>query len=431
MFGRLLTFARSPTSRAFAISFAPTALALALQLVTFVLLGRMLGAVNFGLLSAVLALAAVMVEICGLGSGDVLVRGVVTKPKMFSEYFGNAIVLGALSLPVTVIAGFAVSTLGLRLAITPLPLIALLTSEILNSRVSGTVENIFVAHRDVAKGSIVRLATSGSRFLLAVVALGVLHVRSLDTWIWCCFGVSLATSAAFLALAAWAYGRPRLFIAKSELGAGVLFATNQTARAAQSNLDRAFMTAVAVGPIIGAYAAASRVVQLALFPIQIANRILYPRFFAHGAAGGLKATRRFALRCAPMVLALGFGCGLVVAGAAFALPRLMGPDFKSTTPIAVGLAIALPLMSMQYLPVDALTASGRLGLRTALYTGLSVTFSAGLALGAKFFGVWGLVSAFVGGQAVMAIVLWGFLLLVHEAPEEKNEDLSGTGAIVD
>jgi O-antigen/teichoic acid export membrane protein len=416
--GRLgrLNVVRGSVGHAFAISIVPTALALVLQLGTFVLMGRALGAAQFGALSACLALAAVFVEVVGLGSADILVRAVVTRPDRFADYFGNTLCLTALSLPPAVAIAGVIALKGFGLAIAPVALFAILASEILNSRISATVENVCVAHRDVAYGSYVRLTTASARFALAAAALGLFHVHSLQTWIWCCVVQSGVTAAGFVVLAARLYGRPRAHLALPEFGVGLLFATNQTARAAQGNLDRAFMLTVSTGELLGSYAAASRIIQLALFPVQIANRILYPRFFAKGAEGGIAATRKFALACAPILFALGAACGVAVAVAALGAPMVLGAGFRSATPICIGLALALPLVAIQYPPADALTGSGRQGARTLIFTVLSIAFSLGLAAGARFGGLNGLIGAFVGGQAVIAACLWTLVFLVRDPP---------------
>jgi len=417
MIARLRDLARKPELRAFAISFAPTLAALVFQLGTFILMGRSLGAAQFGQLAAAMALTIVVVEVVGLGSGDILVRAIVQRPARFADYFGNTVWLGLISLPICVGLAYLIATQLLHIAIAPLALIVMLATDTLNARVAATVENIFVAHREVVRASFVRLFSAVSRFGLAGAVLGLGGVQHMETWIWFTAGYAVVTSAVYIAMVIRRYGRPSLHIETVELGTGALFSVNQTAREAQGNLDRAMMAAVAQGPLIGAYAAASRVAQLALFPIQIANRLLYPRFFAHGAEGGLAATRRFAIRCAPLQLGIGLVCGVGVAVAALKIPALMGEGFAETTTITLGLACALPLMAVQYPAADAMTGAGRQGLRTLIFTLATVVFSAGLALGAHFGGMWGVVVAFVGGHAAIAATLWGLLFSLRDGPE--------------
>ena len=122
MIARLRDLARKPELRAFAISFAPTLAALVFQLGTFVLMGRSLGAAQFGQLAAAMALTIVVVEVVGLGSGDILVRAIVQRPARFADYFGNTVWLGLISLPVCVGLAYLIATQLLHIAIAPLAL---------------------------------------------------------------------------------------------------------------------------------------------------------------------------------------------------------------------------------------------------------------------------------------------------------------------
>ena len=101
----------TPEARGFLISFAPTMLALVAQLGVFILLGRSLGATQFGQISAALALTIVLVELVGVGSGDILVRAVVRRPDLFPRYFGSALWLGTLTLAPTAAPGLATGSL--------------------------------------------------------------------------------------------------------------------------------------------------------------------------------------------------------------------------------------------------------------------------------------------------------------------------------
>ena len=200
MLKRLIAVVRLAEGKAFAISFGPTFVALVFQLGAFVLLGRALGAAQFGQISAAMALAVVLVEIAGLGSGDLLVRAVVQRPGQFPRYYGSALWLGGLSLPLAAAIGWAVARYGLKLEIQPLPLAALMFAEIAGARVSATAENIAVAHRDVVRASAIRLGYAAARFALAVVVLGLLRVSDVSTWIWWMTGQSLLTAIVFLVI---------------------------------------------------------------------------------------------------------------------------------------------------------------------------------------------------------------------------------------
>jgi hypothetical protein len=59
-------------------------------------------------------------------------------------------------------------------------------------------------------------------------------------------------------------------------------------------------------------------------------------------------------------------------------------------------------------------------MRTLIFTILSVAFSAGLAAGAKLGGLEGLIGAFVGGQALIALALWTLVFLVRDEPAARS-----------
>jgi O-antigen/teichoic acid export membrane protein len=96
----------------------------------------------------------------------------------------------------------------------------------------------------------------------------------------------------------------------------------------------------------------------------------------------------------------------LTAAAAQALPLLLGPAYAGLTGLATGLALACPLVALQYPAADALTAAGRQGLRTLLY-GLGALASAALlAGGALAAGPAGAVAGFVAAQGTLAAALW-------------------------
>ncbi|MFM9718853.1 oligosaccharide flippase family protein, partial [Streptomyces galilaeus] len=81
-------FAPAAGLRLFGRALGPTAIALGLQFVTFAVTARGLGIGAFGLYSAVTAIAAILIEVLGFGTNDVMVRGVARDPDSFARYFG-------------------------------------------------------------------------------------------------------------------------------------------------------------------------------------------------------------------------------------------------------------------------------------------------------------------------------------------------------
>jgi O-antigen/teichoic acid export membrane protein len=387
----------------FASALGPTTLALFLQFVTFAVTARGLGVEAFGEYAAVLAITGIGGEIVGVGSSDVLVRAVSRDRSLFQAYFGSMLWLIAMTLPVAAGVGFCAMTFVVATHIDSWHVLGALVGEMTLGRVSASTELIMVAHSDTFKASCVRLATVVARLAVTVAFFAL--SSGLPGWIELILLESLLLAGLYIVLVAKLYGAPRSTLITSELGLAATFCVNQTARAAQSNIDRVVLSHYANGAALGVYSAGSRFVQLGLFPVQVVMRILYPRFFIHGAHG-MAATRRFALKCVPALLAVGTGSGIAVAAAGVLAPRILGPSFAETTDAVVKMAIAIPLMAIQYPAADALTGGGDQRLRTMIYSIAALGTGLLLAAGAHFAGVSGVIACFVGGQLLLAAVLW-------------------------
>lgn len=402
---RVVTFART---------MLPTMGALALQFVTFSITARGLGVEQFGKYTAVLALAAIGVEWVGLGGADLLVRGVARDKRSFAAYHGNMLLLIAATLPLVVVAGLAVGLGPMQMRIGGLLLAAALTAEIASARMSASLELVMVAHADPVRAGWVRMVSVGTRLCLALLFFVALDRHALDGWI-AAVCVQSALLCVGCAIAGHRlYGAATWHLLRGELGTGVAFSAAQMARSSQGNFDRIVLARYADDSVLGAYGAASRVLQLGLFPLQVVTRILYPKFFVHGAQG-LHACRRFALRTAtPAMLAVGLlACGCVVLAAEL-VPAILGNDFAQSTRTTMVLALALPLIALQYPAADVLTGVGRQALRAAISAAAAVGFGLLLLAGAHWDGVNGVTVAFVAGHALLAAVMWGAAFACRE-----------------
>ncbi len=399
----------------FSGAMVPTAAALALQFVTFAVTARGLGAAQFGVYSAVLAVVGVGIEMVGVGGADLLSRAVSRNRATFRTYYGNLLLSSALTLPLVVAGGVAVAAAGMHIPL-PLWLAAMaLSGEILIGRMSASLELVMVAHRHVVRAGWVRMSTVLARLLAASGYFVACAQHSLAGWIALVCAQSLLMSGAYALIGATLYGRPRLALITHELGDGMAFSLTQTTRAMQSNIDRMVLSRFADGIALGAYGAASRVLQLGLFPIQIVTRTTYANFFVHGQHG-LAASRRYALRVAPAMLAVGLLATLGVIVAAAAAAPALGHEFAASRAITARLACALPLIALQYPAADALTGAGLQGWRVRICSLSAVGSGVLLLAGVKLGGVDGLIYAFLLAQLLNAGALWICAFVVASPP---------------
>ncbi|MES2741033.1 MAG: lipopolysaccharide biosynthesis protein [Pseudomonadota bacterium] len=397
----------------FFTTMVPTMGALGLQFVTFAITARGLGVEQFGRYTALLAVVGIGVELVGLGGADVLVRAVARDKSRFRAYYGNMLMLMAASLPVVVALGVAVAAGAMQSTVDLLLIVVALGAEIAVARMSASLELVMVAHGQTARAGWVRMTTVLVRLVLAAGYFFALDRHALDTWIWLVFLQSLIVTVAYVMVGARLYGQPVWHLLRGEVKSGTLFCITQSARAAQSNLDRMVLSRYADDAAVGLYGAASRFLQLGMFPVQVLTRILYPKYFVHGA-NGIAASRRYAIRMTPALLGVGVLSGVGVAVAALLAPRVLGAEYGGSVEITVGLAFSLPLMALQYPAADALTGAGRQGLRAAIYSVASVAFGFVLLAGVQWGAIKGLIAAFLIGHLILALVLWGTAFLCSD-----------------
>lgn len=408
--------------RTIVATMVPTIGALGLQLVTFALTARGLGVEQFGRYTAILAIVAVGVELIGIGGADMLVRSVSRDRSKFALYYGNMLCAIGVTLPLAVAIGSFVA-LGLLHVEVAAGFVALaLFAEIGLARVSASTELVMVAFGHTARAGWVRVATVVARLLVALVFFVVMGLRDLDQWIIWLAVQSLVMMAIYAWLAAHLYGKPQWVLLVGEIRTGLMFCINQGSRAMQGNLDRMVLSRFADAFALGVYGAASRILQLGLFPMQVMTRIFYPKFFVHGA-NGIAASRRYAIKVAPALFGTGVVSAIAVAVAALFAPTVLGHDFAGSVHTTIGLAASLPFIALQYAAGDALTGAGRQGVRASIYGFSAIGFGFVLVAGVRLGGVPGLIGAFVLAHFLLAGVLWAAAFLCKDPapyPEPAN-----------
>lgn len=407
---RVITFART---------MVPTMGALALQFVTFAITARGLGVEQFGRYTALLAIVGIGVELVGLGGADILVRAVAREREAFRRYYGNMLLLGALTTPLVVALGVAVAVGAMQTTVDWLPLVAALVAEILIARMSASLELVMVAHGHTVRAGWVRMTTVVVRLLLALAYFMLIGLHDLNGWIGVVFVQSMLLTAVYVVIGGRLYGQPVWQLLRHELGSGLSFCVTQTARAAQSNLDRMVLSRYADDATLGLYGAASRFMQLGMFPLQVVTRIIYPNYFVHGKQG-IAASRRYAVRMAPLLFGVGLLSGGAVAVAALLAPYALGAGYAGSTGVTMGLACALPFMALQYPAADALTGAGRQSLRALIYSVSAVGFGFVLLGGAYLGGIRGVVAAFLLGHLLLAVIFWVVAFLCRDVQQEQR-----------
>jgi O-antigen/teichoic acid export membrane protein len=401
--------------RRFVLTVGPTGAAALLQLATFALTARAMGPETFGVLAVVYAVSVIAADVAGLGADAAMVRDAAVDHGRVADAWGHALTMLLLSyLPVALLATAAAAWLTAP-ALSLGPVAALVFGEVLAGRAAAAAELAMVAQGDAVRSGLVRLATAAVRAATAAVVFGVLGSGSPAVWAGATLAQSVVLAAALLLAVGRLYPAARLGVGREGVRFGLLLMLSNLARSLGGNIDRIVLSVVLSPVALGLYASSTRLQLLGGVMNQAATRIFYPRFFRAAAAGAAPLaalTRAVAGRMA-LVGLLSFA---LIAGAAQLLPVVLGPAFSDLPRIAAGLAAAGPFIALQYPPADALTASGRQGLRTAIVLTAAAASAGLLALGALLAGIGGAVVAFVLAQAALAGALWlAFLRLSRKA----------------
>ena len=408
---RLQALARRLRLPTFVKTLTPTMAALALQLAAFVITARGLGASAFGIYTSILAVSLIANELIGLGANDVMMRATARDHAAFPKYFGHMLSMTALTFVPAVLICAAIITGPLRVDLAFGWVALALTAEMIAARVVNTLDAIMVAHGDTVRSGLLRLQGALVRVVAAVTYFGILGQESIAGWI-----STVTVIAAVLTLYTWhvcvrQYGRPQRWFAHAEIVDGMLLGLPQLAFMLLCNVDRVALARFVPYAEVGAYGAASRAMQIGLFPLQVGTRITYPQFFAPENSGARRGLR-FALKVSGPMLALGLLSQALVVGVSYTIPFIFGQGFASAQPILVVLAISLPLTGLVTPAADVLTALNRQGLRAACYLVVAVLFVGAALQAAQWQGALGVAWAYVGALALLAVAVWACVLVL-------------------
>lgn len=351
------------------------------QLVTFAILARALGPLEFGLFVQISAVTAIAVQLCGLGASDGLLRRVAREPGSYAALLGHNLCLIALSGVVLVSGGAIALSAWLRIGTGPSvgagTLVLLLFANVVVVRVILLVETAFLglgrfdqANRTVAGFALTRMAMAG----LACLVFGV---STLTEWaIWQCAGHLLYAVAGAVSLRR--FGRPRLAILREELMPGLLFASQFAMRAIRANVDLLVIGLFAPLATVGSYGVARRIMDSSYLAIDALNRLLYPRL-ARASRDGLHNALPLTKRALAAALGLGLATSLVLFLLAPELPVLFGRHYQDLSFFVRCLSGTIILVGAWAVAVDLLGASGRQDIRAWILNGANLLGSALIA----------------------------------------------------
>jgi O-antigen/teichoic acid export membrane protein len=196
---------------------------------------------------------------------------------------------------------------------------------------------------------------------------------------------------------------------------GAPYALTNVAYSIQEDLDKPLMIELGHGNDAGPYAAAYRIIQIAMVPLRSLVMATHLRFLEAGRKSGPRLVIRQAigLSLVSSVLAVFLGIGVLICQPL--IVTILGKDYALSRPMLLPLLPLLVLRGLSWFPLNGLMALGHLKARVAvLATSASVNVVLNIALIPRY--SWrGAVFSTVVAEIVFAGMAWGLLYTKHRA----------------
>jgi O-antigen/teichoic acid export membrane protein len=394
-----------------------------IQAVYFIIIARTLGADGYGAFGGAVALVAIVAPFASLGAGNLLIKHVARSPDRFARYWGGALTITVTSAALLGIGILLVAHLALPPTIPLSLIVSAAVSDLVFARVIDICGQAHQAHERLARTAQFPLVLSGLR-LAAAIGFAVLAHPTVTRWA-LMYAASTAVAAVIaLGVTSWELGRPAAVFGypAAELREGAYFATSLSAQNIYNDIDKWMLARLSTLEATGIYSAAYRLIDVSFVPVRSLLAAAYPRFFREGAHG-IRASFAVARRLLPLATGYAALAGLVLYAGAPILPRLLGPDFRSSVEATRWLAVLPLLKSVHYFAADTLTGAGYQGRRTVAQVVVAL-FNVVVNIPLIAQASWrGAAWSSIASDALLAVMLWTILWSVW-----RREDRAGVSA---
>ena len=317
-----------------------------LQAVYFVILARLLGAMEYGIYAGAFAFTSIAAQYSSLGSGVVLIRYVSGERKVFAAYWGNIFATCAVSAVLIVGLYFLAPHLLNPYSATLVPLAGI--SNCFAAQLTVETGRVFQAFEQLRITALFNLLTSLLRTLVVIGMLVLMHHATAWQWALASTIVTLIGTAVAVGNVTVRFGWPRfegrVFRRHILEGVGYAFAGSTTVF--YNDVDKTMLSHYGMNLANGIYTMAYRVVDIASIPISAINAASIAQFFQRGREGVASAAElsgRLLKRALPVSIVLSFA----MFAAAPLIPRIVGQGFAESVPALRWLCLIPVFRSIQ------------------------------------------------------------------------------------
>ncbi len=346
------------------------------QALYFLLMGRMLGAREYGAFVGVVALINVLSQFSSLGMEMVLLRTIARDRSAFAATWSRALTVSAAGFVVLLLAVVAYGHFFLPPSLRQLlPYLALSDALFgkLTQLASRALQGADLARWSAKLLALTNAARAGAAALLFLWAAGAHAHVSVLLWVRLYVVASLLVALASLVLVTRRLGWPRWApVRRAHLLEGLSFSFSSSAISVYNDIDKTLLVSHGMLAAAGIYSAAYRVVDVVSTPIVSLFAAASPRLFRQGARQGPSGASSGARDLLRWALPFGLVTAPLLALAAPALPRLFGHSFAASTTALRWLCLLPLLRGLHYAWGTAITACTSQWLRTAAQAGAAL-----------------------------------------------------------
>ena len=325
----------------------------------FVLLGKLLGAMQYGIFAGAFALTAMISQYSSVGTGTLFIRYVSGKPSRFSVYWGNILLVTSLVGGALVVALGILGEHVLSHASASLVVVAAL-SNCLFGQITTECSRVFQAFERMKFTAVLTLLTNVVRVMAAGIMVLTIRHATASQWATVAMAVSGTAAIASVTLVTIKFGCPRIDVCVTvnhgAEGFGYAFAMSSSS--VYNDIDKVMLSHYGMTSANGTYSMAYRILDAACIPLSALREAVLPRLFNTGRYG-IAGVSGIALGILKKALPIAALSGAIMFVAAPLVPHLIGKGFSETVPAIQWLCLIPLFRSVHQMSGAALTGAGR------------------------------------------------------------------------
>ena len=330
----------------------------------FVLVARLLGVLQYGIVVGAFALVNLVANYSRLGTGMVLLRYVSADKARFAAYWGHVILVTLVSSGVWIVLLRLVSSVVLGRGSRDI-VILMAIGICVFEQLTITATQVFQAFQEMRTTAFLNLLTSLLRLLAVVIMLPLVHHATAKQWAWVSMIVSMIAAIIAVTLVTLKFGPPR-FIPRliRERGAeGLEYAFASSTTSAYDDLDKTMLSHYGMNVANGIYTMAYRIIEMATMPVSSIQLAAEPHLFELREQSRDRATE-----VGYRVLKRAFLISLVIACVLFLcapiVPLIVGRSFAEGVSAVRWLCLIPLFRGVHYITGSTLTCIGHQRYRT-------------------------------------------------------------------